>query len=160
MEQPKIVHSTFTLERKFARPPEVVFAAFSDPAKLRRWFADSKAHETEEFSVDFKVGGAEYLRYKMIGGPVAGMTVVNKAHYHVIVPNERIVTASTMAVEGRPISASQVTIELLATSEGTDLICTHQGAFFEGADGPEIREAGWRKLFESLEAALAAPENA
>ncbi len=155
MEQPKVVHSTFTLERKFPKPPEVVFAAFSDPAKLRRWFADSKAHETEEFTVDFRVGGEEYLRYKMIGGPVAGLTVVNKGSYQVIVPNERIVTATTMSVEGRPISASQVTIELLSTSEGTDLICTHQGAFFESADGPQLREQGFRVLMDKLAAVLA-----
>ena len=29
-------------------------------------------------------------------------------------------------------------------------IFTHQGAFFEGADGPEMREAGWRKLLDQL----------
>jgi uncharacterized protein YndB with AHSA1/START domain len=155
MEQPKVVHSTFTLERKFSKPPEVVFSAFSDPAKLRRWFADSKAHETEEFAVDFKVGGEEYLRYKMTGGPITGMSVVNKGYYHVIVPNERIVSASTMAVEGRPISASQVTIELIPTRDGTELICTHQGAFFENSDGPQIREQGWRVLMDKLTATLA-----
>jgi len=155
MEQPKVVHSTFTLERKFPKPPEVVFAAFSDPAKLRRWFADSKSHETEEFTVDFKVGGTEYLRYKMTGGPVAGLSIENKGSYQVIVPNERLVTATTMSVEGRPISASQVTIELLATSEGTDLLCTHQGAFFENSDGPQIREQGWRVLMDKLAAVLA-----
>jgi hypothetical protein len=33
---------------------------------------------------------------------------------------------------------------------GTELILTHQGAFFEGADGPEMREEGWRKLLERL----------
>jgi len=155
MSTPKIVHSTFTLERNFPKSPEVVFSAFSDPAKLRRWFADSKAHETEEFKVDFKVGGEEYLRYKMTGGPVAGMSVVNKGTYQIIVPNERIVSASSMAVEGQPISASQITIELIRTSEGTDLICTHQGAFFENSDGPQIREQGWRVLMDKLAAVLA-----
>jgi hypothetical protein len=29
-------------------------------------------------------------------------------------------------------------------------MCTHQGAFFEGADGPEMREHGWRTLFDKL----------
>jgi uncharacterized protein YndB with AHSA1/START domain len=53
------------------------------------------------------------------------------------------------------ISASLVTIEFLATDKGTDLICTHQGAFFEGADGPQIREAGWRHLLEQLAKELA-----
>jgi DNA-binding transcriptional ArsR family regulator len=32
----------------------------------------------------------------------------------------------------------------------TDLIFTHQGAFFKGADGPEMREAGWRRLLEQV----------
>jgi len=155
MEQPKVIHSTFTLERKFPKPPEVVFSAFSDPAKLRRWFADSKAHETEKFSVDFKVGGEELLRYRLTSGPVAGMTIENRAYYHVIIPNERIVTAGTMTLEGKAISVSQVTIELLPTREGTDLICTHQGAFFENSGGPELREQGWRILMDKLAAVLA-----
>jgi len=43
----------------------------------------------------------------------------------------------------------------LPTDKGTDLICTHQGAFFEGADGPQMREAGWRHLFENLAKELA-----
>ena len=55
-----------------------------------------------------------------------------------------------MTLGDRRISASLVTVELLPTDEGTDLICTHQGAFFEGADGPQLREAGWRQLFERL----------
>jgi uncharacterized protein YndB with AHSA1/START domain len=155
MEQPKVIHSTFTLERKFPKPPEVVFSAFSDPAKLRRWFADSKFHETEKFEADFRVGGEEFVRYRMTTGPVSGLAIENKAYYHVIVPNERIVTASTMSVEGRCISASQVTFELIGTREGTDLICTHQGAFFENSDGPQIREQGWRTLMDKLAAVLA-----
>ena len=155
MEHPKDIHSTFTLERKFTKPPEVVFSAFADPAKLRRWFADSKAHDTEAFTVDFKEGGEEYLRYRMTSGPVEGLAIENKVRYQAIVPGERIVTASTMSVEGRPISASQVTIELLATADGTDLICTHQGAFFENSDGPQIREQGWRVLMDKLAAELA-----
>jgi uncharacterized protein YndB with AHSA1/START domain len=46
------------------------------------------------------------------------------------------------------------TVELLRTEKGTDLLFTHQAAFFEGADGPEMREEGWRKLFERLKAEL------
>jgi uncharacterized protein YndB with AHSA1/START domain len=48
-----------------------------------------------------------------------------------------------------------VTIEFLATETGTDLICTHQSAFFEGSDGPQIREAGWKALLEKLGKELA-----
>ncbi|HKF57082.1 MAG TPA: hypothetical protein VKJ45_16605 [Blastocatellia bacterium] len=39
---------------------------------------------------------------------------------------------------------------MLPSETGTDLILTHQGAFFEGADGPAMREQGWKKLMENL----------
>ncbi len=55
-----------------------------------------------------------------------------------------------MTLGDKRISASLVTIELLPTDKGTDLICTHQGAFFEGSDGPQMREGGWRLLFDKL----------
>ncbi|MGA9565417.1 MAG: SRPBCC domain-containing protein [Candidatus Korobacteraceae bacterium] len=61
----------------------------------------------------------------------------------------------TMTMGGKRISSSLVTIEMLPTDKGTDLICTHQGAFYEGADGPKMREGGWRKLLDNLETQLA-----
>jgi uncharacterized protein YndB with AHSA1/START domain len=48
------------------------------------------------------------------------------------------------------------TVELLPTDAGTDLIFTHQGAFFEGSGGPAMREEGWRKLLDNLSAELSA----
>ena len=65
-----------------------------------------------------------------------------------------MVFASTMTLGQKCISASLVTVEIFPSATGTDLILTHQGAFFEGADGPEMREAGWRKLLERLTAEL------
>jgi uncharacterized protein YndB with AHSA1/START domain len=155
MEQPKVVHSTFTLERKFSKPPQVVFSAFSDPVKLRRWFAESHLNDIEKFKADFKVGGEQFLSYRMTAGPIAGMLLENQSHYHVIVPNERIVEAATMSIEGKCISCSQLTFELIPSPEGTDLICTHQGAFFEGSGGPALREQGWRALMDKLAAEMA-----
>jgi hypothetical protein len=38
----------------------------------------------------------------------------------------------------------------LPTEKGTNLVLTFQSAFLEGADGPEMREAGWRRLLEKL----------
>jgi hypothetical protein len=66
------------------------------------------------------------------------------------VAGRRVVTASTMSIGEKCISASLVTAELLPSGTGTELILTHQGAFFEGADGPEMREAGWHKLLAQL----------
>jgi predicted dehydrogenase len=71
------------------------------------------------------------------------------------VPGRRVVFASTMAVGEKCISATLATIELLSSGTGTNLIFTHQGAFFEGADGPEMREEGWQKLLKRLTAEFA-----
>jgi uncharacterized protein YndB with AHSA1/START domain len=154
-EQQLAIHSTFVVERSFPTSPERVFSAFADAAKKRRWFAEGEMHVVEEFTSDFRVGGIERLRYRFKQGtPFRGVELTNQGAYQEIVPNRRIVSASTMAFGNKPFSASLVTVELVPTDKGTDLICTHQGAFFEGADGPQIREAGWRKLIDNLAADL------
>jgi uncharacterized protein YndB with AHSA1/START domain len=71
------------------------------------------------------------------------------------VPERRIVFAYTVAVEEHRISASLVTVEFLgAKGGGTILIFTEQAAFFEGADGPEMREQGWRTTLAWLDRVL------
>ena len=155
MPEPSVLHNTFVLERSYPVPPERVFAAFADPAKKRRWFVEGEHHEVEQFAMDFRVGGKETARFLMKEGtPIAGMTLLSDAAYLDIVPCRRIVTASTMSLDGRCFSASLVTIELLPSEAGTTLLCTHQGAFFEGADGPAMREAGWALLLDKLPAVL------
>ena len=154
MNQPKVIHSTFTLERSFSKSPQAVFIALSDPAKLRRWFAGAEQNDVQEFTTDFRVGGDERLIYRIKGGPVAGQQITNLGRYMEIAPNERIVTSRTMALEGKVFSASQVTYELLPTKNGTELLCTHQGAFFDMPHGPQMLEAGWRALMDKLAAEL------
>src|SRR6266568_3809980 len=143
MEERSVIHSTFVIERSYPAKPERVFAAFADPSKKRRWFVESGGHEVQHFDMDFRVGGKECARFRFKEGtPVQGLVCTNDTSYQDIVPNRRIVHASTMTIGERRISASLVTIELLPTDAGTDVVCTHQGAFFEGADGPAMREAG------------------
>jgi len=151
LHEPSVIHSTFVIERSYPKPPDQVFSAFSTIAKKRRWFAEGDKHEVEKFEMDFRIGGAERLVYRFKEGtPFPGVALTNEGSYQDIVPNQRVVIAQTMTLAGKRISASLVTIELLPTAKGTDLICTHQGAFFEGSDGPQMREAGWRHLFEHL----------
>jgi uncharacterized protein YndB with AHSA1/START domain len=156
MEERSVTHHTFVIERSYPSTPERVFGAFADPAKKRRWFAEGKSHHVEEFEMDFRVGGSERARYRFKEGtPLAGAWLTHEGSVQDIVPNRRIVIASTMAVGDRRISSSLATAEFLPTEKGTDLIFTHQAAFFEGSDGPKMREEGWRKLFEQLSNELA-----
>ncbi len=148
--EPKVVHATCVVERSFSKPAGVVFAALSDPNKVQRWMGGG-ARGLEDFLVEFKEGGRQVMAYRMgPETPIAGSVILNEGRYQQIVLGERIVIASTMKRDGKMFSSSQVTFELLETETGTDLILTHQGAFFEGADGPAMREQGWRTLIANL----------
>ncbi len=151
-----VIHNTFVIERSYPKPAEKVFAAFAGEATKRRWFGESENHQIEEYVNDFRVGGVERFRYRFNERtPFPGVELSSHGTYQNIVENQRIVTASTMSLGGKHISSSLVTIELLPTENGTDLICTHQGAFYDGSDGPQMREAGWKALLEKLEKELA-----
>lgn len=151
MQDQPITHDTFVIKRNYPTTPERVFAALSDPAKKRRWFAESDHHDVEKFEMDFQVGGTEHSLYRFKPGtPFAGVELSSCATYFDIVPNRRIVTASTMEIGGRRISVALATFELVPTQTGTDLIFTHQAVFFEGADGPKMRQQGWEHLLGRL----------
>jgi uncharacterized protein YndB with AHSA1/START domain len=151
MEKTTTVHSTFSLERSFKATPERVFAAWADPASKRRWNYGGEKHEVLHHELDFRVGAGERSAMKLGPGlPVSGMTLTLDSVFEDIVPNRRMVWTYRMAMDGRTFSASLVTVELVKTSTGTDLFLTHQGAYFEGADGPEMRKGGWTELLEKL----------
>jgi uncharacterized protein YndB with AHSA1/START domain len=151
MEERSIIHSTFVIERNYPATPERVFDAFADPAKKRRWFAEGHSHDVEHYEMNFRIGGMEISRYRFREGtPFPGVALSSSGFYLDIVPKRRIVIAHTMAMGDKIFSASMVTLEFSPAEKGTDFICTHQGAFFEGADGPAMREQGWRKLLDQL----------
>ena len=165
--QQPVQFDTFTIERALPAPLSQVIAAFADPRRKQRWFAESAAHEVEEFSMAFEVGGRERACYRFRPGtPFAGTILESDGVFLEIVPGVRIVSAATMTIGGRRISASLHTFEFAGGEAApTRLRFTHQAAFFEGADGPAIRRDGWEQLLRQLTTALAGeredvPENA
>jgi uncharacterized protein YndB with AHSA1/START domain len=76
--------------------------------------------------------------------------------YHDIAPNERIVYAYRMALDGVPISVSLAVIELKAEGAGTRLTITESGAFLDGYEDGGSRERGTAWLLGQLGASLEA----
>ena len=155
MQERTVTHSTFVIERSYPCAPERVFAALSDPAKKRRWYTGGRSMELQEFEMDFRPWGRDRALYLLREGR-PGFTGLYESVYLDIVPDRRIVVAYTMTLGGQRISASLATFELAAGEGGTELVFTEQSAFFEGADGPERREEGWRNLLQRLADDLAA----
>jgi len=144
--QRSVVHSTFSIERTYPVTPSRVFSAFANQETKRRWFAEGEGWEMEEFTSDFRVGGREFSRYRFEGGaPIRNETV-----YQDIVSDRRIVFAYSMVVGNKLISVSLATVEITPSCDGTRLVYTEQGAFFDGTDKPEGREAGTRELLDKL----------
>ncbi len=151
VQEQTVVHSSFSIEKHYPVPPEKVFAAFSDPAKRRRWHAEGPGREIQHFAMDFRIGGQDRVEYRFDpNGPLKGAVITKELRYQDILPNRRIVTVYTMAFGEHPFSSSQSTFELIPNATGTDLIFTEQAAFFENADGPEMRKAGWETLLSNL----------
>jgi len=155
-KEPSVVHSTFVIERSYPKSPERVFSAFANAPQKRRWFFAGRSTDLETYELDFREGGSEHahLRFKE-GSPFPGVAMITDTSFLDITPNRRIVTSSTMTIGENRVSVALVTFEFLLTDKGTDLICTHQGAFFEGSGGPEMREEGWRKIMDNLDKELA-----
>ena len=162
MSERTVVHSTFVIERSYAATPEQVFGAFADPVKKRRWFAEGEGFDVDLFEMDFRVGGTERARFRFKPGASLeqGTACANDSYYLDIVPNRRVVIAYTMTIGDKRISASLATFEILrpsvAANSGAKLVFTEQAAFYAEADGPQVREAGWRHLLDRLQHELAA----
>lgn len=127
-----LVFDTFTLERVLPTSTARVFEALSVPEIKARWFAGPKGAWSEESrTMDFRVGGKEVVA----GRHESGLTSRFDAHYMDIVPNERIVYVYDMYVNGRKISTSLATFELLAEGDKTRMRLTEQGVYFHDPEG-------------------------
>src|SRR4051812_21993035 len=119
-----VVHDTFTLERRYSKGPEAVFAALAEPEKKQRWYAAGH-HGGDSFAMDFRVGGEEASRYTMDEKtPFPGTILASDSRFLDIVPSQRVVMAQLMTMGERPISAALITFEIAADGQGARLTLT------------------------------------
>jgi uncharacterized protein YndB with AHSA1/START domain len=142
-----ITHADFTIERRFPCTPAQTFRAFSDPELKRQWFGAPTEWSEREWELDFRVGGREVSS----GADTGGTHHAFRSNYHDIVEGERIVFAYDLLLDDRLMSVSLTTVEFHDDDDGTRLVFTEQGAFFDALEDPAIREHGTGKLLDALE---------
>ena len=141
-----VVHDTFAVERTYPASPERVFAAWALIEAKSQWFGDDAEVESiDEHTLDFRVGGGEHLSVK-----AGGSAYLFDSRYYDIVENERMVWAYEMHVDGRRMSVSVGSVELTPVPGGTRLVMTEQGAYLDGLDTSEQRQAGTEEFLGSL----------
>jgi uncharacterized protein YndB with AHSA1/START domain len=143
----EVTHSTFTLERHYPVSIERVFAAWADPAARKRWMAGGAEH-----SQHFVVDGLETVE----GSDGQGRPLTYRARYVEIVPNERIITTSTLHTGDRLSTVSVTSVEFRAEGAGTLLVLTEHGAYLPGQEQPTWREHGTAQQLDTLAAEFAA----
>jgi uncharacterized protein YndB with AHSA1/START domain len=160
MSQHRVIHDTFTVERTVSATPARVFEALSKPEIKAKWFAGPTGWKEEERVMDFRVGGRERVK----GVHQGGITSLFDCLYLDVVPGERIVYTYEMTVNGRKISTSLATFELVAEGTGkTRIVLTEQGAYFHDPElakyttktAAESRLEGTKGLMEQLAAVFA-----
>jgi uncharacterized protein YndB with AHSA1/START domain len=72
------------------------------------------------------------------------------APYEEILPDERIVFTYNMHRDGKRMSVSVTTVELLSEDGKTHQRYTESGVFLEGEDTPQLREQGTNNLLDKL----------
>ena len=139
---------SLTLKRRFNASPEKVYAAWTDPQKLIRWFGPpTVVPETVKAEIDLRVGG----RYRISFTAQDGEYFEAGGLYREVVPNERLVF--TWAWHSTPERESLVTVALKSDGDGTLLTLHHEQLFDEAArDG---HESGWIGTLDKLEKFIA-----
>lgn len=134
------------LRRRIKAPADLVFAAWTDPQRILRWWgtADSQTLHAE---ADLRVGGRYAVAFRTPDGERHDVSGV----YREVVPGRKLVF--TWAWRTTPERESQVTVSLAPDGDGTLLTLTHERFFDEAARDRHTR--GWSESLDRLETVFA-----
>ncbi|RJF94309.1 SRPBCC domain-containing protein [Sphingomonas cavernae] len=138
---------SLTITRHIKAPPGKVYAAWTDPEKLLRWFGPDSS-PTLSAEIDLRPGGKYGIRFRTADGEEHFV----HGEYVELLENERLVF--TWKWITFPERESLVTVELRAMGGGTELTLIHGKLFDE-----QVRDShyeGWSGCLDKLEALLAA----
>jgi uncharacterized protein YndB with AHSA1/START domain len=139
------VKPRLTIKRRFSAPPEKVYAAWIDPAKMSRWLGPPDVIKVNT-TTDVTVGG-RYTIQMIVPSDEHNVSGV----YREIVPNRKLVF--TWAWRSTPERESLVTVTFTPDGDGT-LMTLHHEQFFDEA-ARDNHEKGWTVIMDRLDALFA-----
>ncbi len=135
---------SLTFKRRFHASPAKIWAAWTDPEKIVRWFGPAQVQTgSMHADIDLRVGGQYRISFTGEGGEYFQVGGI----YREVVPNERLVFS--WAWHSTPERESLVTMSLRPDGAGTLLTLMHEQFFDAAARDNHAR--GWSELFDKLE---------
>ena len=139
-----VTRPSITLKRRLNASPAKVYAAWTDPEKIVRWFGPAQVIAgSVRADIDARIAGRYRISFDMEDGEhheVGGV-------YRELVPNQRL--TFSWAWYSTPERESQVTISLKPDGDGTLLTLHHEQLSDQAArDG---HENGWISTLDKLE---------
>ncbi len=139
------------LNRRYRAPRTLVWAAWTEPARLKRWFA-SPGHTLEECEIDLREGGA----FRKVFRIPEGDRVTVAGEYRTIIEPEKLVYTWQATGAGREMPVTLVTVTFTEQDLDTDVEVTHEGLVGDAVF--ESHRNGWMNNLEQLADEVAAGE--
>lgn len=133
---------SLTIKRRLNAPPAKVYAAWTDPEKVKGWMGPGEI-KAKSVECDLRVGGS----YRWVMVAPSGEEHNVGGIYRELVPNEKLVF--TWAWKSMPERESLVTVLLKPDGDGTLLTLTHEQFFDE--DARDRHNAGWNGALDKME---------
>ncbi|MDX2547966.1 SRPBCC domain-containing protein [Streptomyces sp. WI04-05B] len=137
-ENEPVRHGSFELRVHIDAPPERVFAAFAEPELRVRWFKLPGPPRTAEHELDFRVGGGERARNRVVSEDM-DERVEYRSRFLDLEPAEHLVYVYEAYVNDVRRWVSLVTVRLAARDGGTRLDWIEQYTYLvlSGPDGEQ-----------------------
>ena len=142
---------TLTLSRTYPVDRAAVFAAWTDPELMVKWFAPTPEHAIEVREYDFRVGGRYRLAFRKGNGPPRDVVVGEFTE--VEAPARVAYTWNWSEPSDHANVDTLVTVEFHDHNGETELVLTHTR--FSDDEMRGSHEQGWSGCLESLAAYLA-----
>jgi uncharacterized protein YndB with AHSA1/START domain len=145
-----ITERILVIDRVFKAPPERVFAAWTDPATLVKWWGPQGFH-TPECAMDVREGGA----WRTVMRNAEGEAHIVSGVYRQVAPSRRLVlTWGWQQADGSRGHETTVELDFEPVSEGTRLRLRQR--VFTTTENRDGHRMGWTSSLDKLDALLAA----